>query len=460
MGMAGAVSDRAEGNRAYLLFICLVASLGGLLFGFDTAVISGTEPLFTREYALGAKMEGFVTSSAIIGCFLGAWLAGALTDAFGRKRVLLLSAALFVVSSLWCWLTRTAAELVWARLVGGLGIGIASLTSPLYIADVSPPRSRGRLVALQQLAIVLGILGAFFSNTLVGGLTLDEPAKWRLMFLVAVVPAGLFLALILPLPESPRWLTKQGREQEACAILTRLAGARDAQAGMAQIRDALAHEGATLGELFRPGVRRALCVGTGLAVFTQVTGINAIMYYAPKVFTEAGFGTAAAYWCGVWVGLTNLVFTLASMAVVDYLGRRSLLLIGATCMGVALLFVGYGFHAKLSGPALLGGVLAYVGSFAFSMGVVGWVVISEIYPTRIRGRAMAVATAAVWGACYLVSVTFPGLLAWVGSSATFWTYAAMCVGAILFVWWLVPETKGRSLEDIDRTWLASGSANG
>jgi SP family arabinose:H+ symporter-like MFS transporter len=229
---------------------------------------------------------------------------------------------------------------------------------------------------------------------------------------------------------------------------------------MAQIRDALAHEGATLGELFRPGVRRALCVGTGLAVFTQVTGINAIMYYAPKVFTEAGFGTAAAYWCGVWVGLTNLVFTLASMAVVDYLGRRSLLLIGATCMGVALLFVGYGFHAKLSGPALLGGVLAYVGSFAFSMGVVGWVVISEIYPTRIRGRAMAVATAAVWGACYLVSVTFPGLLAWVGSSATFWTYAAMCVGAILFVWWLVPETKGRSLEDIERAWLASGSANG
>jgi MFS transporter, SP family, arabinose:H+ symporter len=439
-------------GRLYLVVICLVASLGGLLFGFDTAVVSGAQPLFTAEFKLGDKMEGFVTSSAIIGCLFGALAAGLLTDRFGRKKVLLLSAVLFFISAVWCWFCQTAWELVWARLVGGLGIGIASLTSPLYIAEVSPPKSRGRLVALQQLAIVLGILAAFFGNSVISGLDLSEAAKWRWMFLIAVVPAVVFGGLIFLVPESPRWLTKQGRAGEARAILGRVVGDAEAETEMIQIAEAISHEGGSLLELLKPGLRRALLVGVALAILTQVTGINVIMYYAPKVFTEAGFGKAAAYWCGVLVGLTNLLFTLLSMAVVDRLGRKPLLLVGSVCMGVALAVVGYGFLAKVAGIGLLVGVLAYVGSFAFSMGVVGWVVISEIYPTRTRGRAMSVATASVWGACFLVSVTFPSLLAWLGSARTFWTYGALCVVAFLFVWFWVPETKGRSLEEIERSW--------
>ena len=580
--MTTSPAPRSGGSPVYLVVICLVAALGGLLFGFDTAVISGAEPLFTAEFRLDPDMEGFVTSAAIIGCFFGALAAGVLADRFGRKKVLLLSAVLFVVSAVWCWTCQTAWELVWARLVGGLGIGIASLTSPLYIAEVSPPRSRGRLVALQQMAIVLGILGAFFSNTLVNGAGLTDAAKWRWMFLVAVFPAGLFAALIFQVPESPRWLTKQGLKDKAHAILARVAGEQAAEVEMAQIVESIAHEGGSMAELLMPGLRRALWIGVVLAILTQVTGINAIMYYAPKVFTAAGFGAAAAYWCSVAVGVTNLIFTLFSMSVVDKLGRKPLLLIGAGCMGVALCGVGYSFftsslfterdlkalpalasrlqgaadpvsaylrtqfspdtqkvlaeyqmadpnakksrseakrlspalinelnkilrsstffsaerfsagalpadarillqqkpesaqlarlnrllleaayptalrvkdhHRGINGWELLVGVLAYVASFAFSMGVVGWVVISEIYPTRTRGRAMSVATAGVWGACYLVSVTFPSLLAGIGSAMTFWTYGLMCAVAIVFVWTCVPETKGKSLEEIEKQW--------
>lgn len=575
--MAPSPPSHSSGRSLYLLVICFVAALGGLLFGFDTAVISGSEVFFTREFNLSPEMEGWVVGSAIVGCFFGALAAGVLSDRFGRKKVLLLSALFFTGSAVWCGLARSAEELVYARLMGGLGIGIASLVSPLYIAEVSPPRSRGRLVALQQLAIVLGILGAFFSNSLMLKTALSEAAKWRWMLALGAFPAGLFFVLILPIPESPRWLAKQGLSARARAVLARVAGAAEADREMAEITEAIAHEGGSLAELFKPGVRRALFVGVTLAVLTQVTGINAIMYYGPKVFDAAGFGTAAAYWCSVLVGLTNLVFTVLSMAVVDRLGRKPLLLIGSTCMGLALAGVGFSFHSSslftdkdltdapaltrrvlasadpvaaalhtrfaqgtnsllaglrtagddakkqaallvpglnqlllddglhsaerfaavklspattalaaqkpageprarlnrmlledafpealarkpyhrgINGWQMLLGVLAYVASFAFSMGVVGWVVISEIYPTRTRGRAMSVATAGVWGACYLVSQTFPALLARVGSAATFWIYGVMCAVALGFVWRFVPETKGRSLEEIEKSWSA------
>lgn len=439
-------------HRLYLIVICLVAALGGLLFGFDTAVISGTVGFLQTEFALSAAMKGWVASSALVGCFLGALAAGTLSDRFGRRRVMLLSAFFFTVSAIWCGLAANAVQLVWARLVGGLGIGIASLISPLYIAEVAPPHLRGRLVALQQLAIVLGILGAFWSNRTILQTALSDAAKWRWMFAVGTFPAGLFLGLIFAVPESPRWLCKQGRLDEAGQVLLRVAGPTAAREELAQIREALTQEGGSLADLWRPGIRRALFVGVTLAVLTQVTGINAIMYYAPEIFKAAGSAASAAYNDTVWIGLTNLVFTLISMAVVDRLGRKPLLLIGATCMGLALVGVGAAFHFHLSGRGLLLGVIAYVGSFAVSMGVVGWVVISEIYPTRTRGRAMAVATSAVWAACFLVSQTFPILVEQVGSAATFWTYAALCVVAIAFVARCVPETKGRSLEEIERSW--------
>jgi MFS family permease len=565
----------APGSFVFLLVICSVAALGGLLFGFDTAVISGSEVLFTREFGLSPEQEGWVVGSAIVGCFWGALAAGVLSDRFGRKKVLLVAAVCFTVSAVWCGLARSARDLVAARLIGGLGIGVASLVSPLYIAEISPPRLRGRLVALQQLAIVLGILAAFFSNSLVLQTSLADGAKWRWMLALGAFPAMLFLVLILPIPESPRWLTKQGRADQAQAILSRVAGSAEAEREMRLITEAIAHEGGSVLDLLKPGLRRALVVGVSLAVLTQVTGINAMMYYGPKVFETAGFGLRAAYWCSVLVGVTNLIFTLLSMAVVDRLGRKPLLQIGATCMGLALYAVGFSFatsslfterdirdpaalvarvraaadpvsaalraqlsqdtnevwarlaapettpkelravlvgalnrllthptlytpelrswirlspttaalgaqrpggeqrarlnrmlledtypealtrkryHRGLNGWEMLVGVLAYVASFAFSMGVVGWVVISEIYPTRTRGRAMAVATAAVWAACYLVSQTFPTLLARLGSAATFWLYGAMCVVALVFVTRCVPETKGKSLEEIEKQW--------
>jgi sugar porter (SP) family MFS transporter len=444
-------ADRILGRLLYLLVICLVAAIGGLLFGFDTAVISGTVGFFQAEFKLSPGGTGWVASSALVGCFFGALMAGALSDRFGRKKVLLLSAMFFTVSAVWCGLAKTATDLVCGRLVGGLGIGIASLNSPLYIAEVSPPRIRGRLVALQQLAIVLGILAAFFTNSLVLHTSLADAAKWRWMFAIGVFPAAVFLLLILPVPESPRWLTKQRFPDKARAILAHIAGEQEADAEMAQITEAIVHEGATISDLLKPGLRQALFVGITLMILTQVTGINAIMYYAPEVFKQAGSGATAAFNDTVWVGLTNLFFTLLSMAFVDKLGRKLLLLIGVTCMGLSLFFVGYAFHIHASGLGVLIAVLAYVASFAFSMGVVGWVLISEIYPTRTRGRAMALATSAVWGACFLVSQTFP-IFKEISLAGTFWGYAVMCVVSMIFVWLWVPETKGRSLEEIEMSW--------
>ncbi|HNU53266.1 MAG TPA: sugar porter family MFS transporter [Verrucomicrobiota bacterium] len=450
--MTNPSSDDSAGDPVFLVIICVVAALGGLLFGFDTAVISGTVGFFEKEFGLSAVMKGWVTGSALVGCFFGALGAGALSDRVGRKRVMLLAAAFFTVSAVWCGLAGDATQLVLARLVGGLGIGIASLVSPLYIAEVSPAARRGLLVALQQLAIVLGILAAFYSNSLLLQTDLAAAAKWRWMFAVGAFPAVVFLASILIVPESPRWLCKQGRETEASTIIVRLSGPEAARAELAEIRDALAQEGGAWRELLLPGVRRALWVGLILAVLTQVTGINAIMYYAPDIFKQAGSEATTAYNDTVWVGLTNLVFTVVSMAVVDRLGRKPLLLIGATCMGAALAWVGYAFHHSMGGIGLLVGVLAYVGSFALSMGVVGWVVISEIYPTRIRGRAMAVATGGVWAACYVVAQTFPVLVERIGTGTTFWVYGVFCIVAIAFVALFVPETKGRTLEEIERSW--------
>jgi MFS transporter, SP family, arabinose:H+ symporter len=438
-------------RRFFLLVVCLVAALGGLLFGFDTAVISGTVGFFQSEFKLSAAGTGWVASSALVGCFFGALIAGAISDRFGRKKVLLLAALFFTVSAIWCGFAGSATDLVAARLVGGLGIGIASLVSPLYIAEISPPKIRGMLVALQQLAIVLGILGAFFSNSVVLHTDLAEAAKWRWMFAIGAFPALVFLLLILPVPESPRWLTKQGLADQARAVLERVVGKEQAAVEMAAISEAIAHEGATLGDLFKHGTMRALFIGITLMILTQVTGINAIMYYAPEVFKQAGSAASSAFNDTVWVGLTNLVFTLLSMAVVDRLGRKPLLLIGSVAMGLALAFVGYSFHAKLSGLPVLLGVLAYVGSFAFSMGVVGWVLVSEIYPTRTRGRAMSLATAAVWAACFAVSQTFP-IFKQISIAGTFWGYGVLCAVAFVFVWLFVPETKGRSLEEIERSW--------
>ena len=447
------LNDRSpQGSLLYLGVVVLVAALGGLLFGFDTAVISGTIGLFKVEFELSAAMIGWTSSSALVGCMLGAALAGMLSDRFGRKKVLLLSAVLFTVSAVWCGLAVTVGQLIWARILGGMGIGIASMLSPLYIAEVSPPRLRGRLVSLQQFAIISGILGAYFSNALVLHTGLSDPAKWRWMFALGAFPAGIFFLLLWLVPESPRWLVKQGLVDRARGILNRVAGVAAADAEMAQIQSALAHEGASLRELLKPGLRLALLIGILLAVFQQITGINAILYYAPEIFKAAGSEARSAFNDTVWIGVVNLLFTIVAIALIDRLGRKPLLVMGTIAMGLALVLVGLAFSLKVSGVGLLAVILAYVAAFAASQGPVVWVIVSEIFPTRIRGRAMSVATVCLWAACYLVSQTFPILVETVGSAVTFWLYAAMCLVTVVFVVLFVPETKGKSLEEIEARW--------
>jgi SP family arabinose:H+ symporter-like MFS transporter len=383
---------------------------------------------------------------------IGAGGAGTVTDRFGRKLVLLLSAVLFFASAVGCGLARSATDLVVARLIGGLGVGIASMISPLYIAEVSPPAARGRLVGLQQLAIVSGILLAFLSNALLLHTAIADTAKWRWMLAVGAFPAGAFFLLLLPIPESPRWLLKQGRRDRARTILARIAGAGAVDQEIQQIETAIATETGDISELFRPGLRTALIIGVVLAVLQQFAGINAIMYYAPRIFEKSGAVASSAFSDTVLVGLVNLIFTLIGMTLVDRLGRKSVLIVGAIGMTAALVLVGGAFVAGYSGALLLIPILAYVACFAASTGIVTWVIIAEIFPTRMRGRAMSIAIVALWAACYLVSQSFPVLLENVGAAATFFTYAFMNVLTICFVWYFVPETKGRSLEVIEASW--------
>lgn len=436
----------------YVALISIAAATGGLLFGFDTAVISGTLRFFETEFALSAAMVGWVVGSVLIGCMLGAAVAGWTADRFGRKRVLLLSAVLFFVSAVWCGVAQSAGELVWARWIGGVGVGIASMLSPMYIAEVSPARVRGRLVALQQLAIVVGILLAFISNAVLLNTSLSDAAKWRWMFAVEAFPAAAFFLFLLPVPESPRWMVQRGHRDSARETLVRVGGDVEADRQLAEIEGAISTETGTVGELLRPGLRTALVIGVVLAILQQVSGINAIMYYAPRIFEESGALAGSAFGQSILVGLINLLFTLLGMALVDRVGRKPMLVVGAAGMTITLLLVGSAFATENSGAWLLMPILGYVACFAASTGVVTWVIISEIFPNRVRGRAMSIAVVALWAACYLVSQTFPMLLESVGAAWTFFGYAAMNVLTFIFAWSVVPETKGRTLEEIERSW--------
>jgi len=437
----------------FVVLISLVAATGGLLFGFDTAVISGTVGFFRTEFELSTVETGWVASSALIGCIIGALCAGPLSDALGRKKVLFLTGIFFAASAVWCGLLTNATQLVWARLLGGIGVGTASLISPLYIAEAAPARVRGRLVSLQQLTIVIGILTAYFSNSVILGLDLSDGMKWRWMFTAEAFPAVAFILLLVLVPESPRWLVKQERSDEALAIMIRVSGRERAAGQIAEIEEAVAEEGSSFRDLLKPGLRKALLIGMVLAVLQQITGINAILYYAPEIFKQAGAGVSSAFDDTVLIGLINLVFTLVAMCLVDRFGRRRLLILGPAGMAVSLSMVAAAFHWNASSDLLLAAILAYVASFAVSMGPVVWIVISEIFPTRTRGRAMSAATVVLWASCYVVSQTFPVMAEAWSPEVTFSTYAVMCVVTILFVWRFVPETKGKSLEAIERSWV-------
>jgi SP family arabinose:H+ symporter-like MFS transporter len=440
----------------YVLLLSLVAAVGGLLFGYDTAVIAGGIGFLQERFDLSAAMKGWAASSALLGCIAGALVSGTLGDRYGRKRMLVVCAVLFAVSAIGSAIPRNLTEFSIARFIGGVGVGAASMLSPLYIAEIAPARMRGRLVSLNQLAIVCGIFGVYFVNLLIqrmGDHAWNVEQGWRWMFGSEMLPALLFIFLLLLVPESPRWLVREGRGEEALAIFSRISGRAEAQREVASIEGALAHETGSIRQLFGPGLRVALGIGLALALFQQFSGINAIMYYAPEIFKATGSSVDGAFLQAVSVGTVNLFFTFLAIWLVDRVGRKVLLLAGAAVECLALVGVGYYFHVGSAGWGVLLFVLLYVAAFAATMGPVVWVVISEIFPTKIRGRAMSISIVLLWIACFVVSQTFPMLVEWLGIARTFWAYALVCAGCFLFVLRVVPETKGRSLEEIERSWI-------
>jgi sugar porter (SP) family MFS transporter len=446
----------------YVWLVCIVAAIGGLLFGYDTAVISGAIGFLKTLFGLDAKWTGWAASSALVGCVIGVAFAGVLSDWLGRKKTLIAAGILFLVSAIGTALSRNLAEFIIYRVVGGVGVGAASITSPMYIAEMTPARIRGRMVSVNQFAIVSGILLVYFVNYFIAQMG-DEAWNirlgWRWMFGSGALPALLLVALLLLVPESPRWLTKQGREGEAARILAKVDGQRHAETEMAAIRDAIAHESGSVVQLFQPGMRIVLVIGVVLAVLQQVTGINVFLYYGPEIFKKLGTGTNAALLQTIVVGAVNLTFTIIAIWTVDRLGRKPLMLIGAGGMGVSLLSMGLATFYQKTEMWVLVFILGYIASFALSVGPVTWVILSEIFPTRIRGRAMAIAAFCLWSANYVVSQTFPmmnenkWLVEKFNRAFPFWVYGGLCAVLVVFVLLFVPETKGKTLEEIEKHWM-------
>jgi MFS transporter, SP family, arabinose:H+ symporter len=467
--------DDNRGSRLYLFLACLVAGLGGLLFGFDTAVISGAEGPVAQLFHLSEFMEGWIVTSALVGCLFGAAIAGTLADRFGRKVVMLLAAVLFVLCSLGSAVPLAPWHLVVARLVGGTGIGIASMLCPMYIAEIAPARLRGGLITTYQLAITIGIAAAFFSNyglaylaknhagiydgALMRWIFLDEARwifvdqVWRGMLLAGVLPAGVLFLLLFFVPESPRWLTKQGRTDEALGILARISGHEQASREMREISETLAQESGSLWQLLEPGIQPALWIGILLPFLSQICGINVIIYYGPKVLEQAHLSKDTALLWQVMLGSVGVVATTAAIFTVDKLGRKPLLLIGLTGVGLTL-FLG-GLMFALSAPALAILVVfgCYLAFFNFSYGSVCWIIISEIFPTAIRGRAMSLCVFSLWAGCNVVALSFPSALSKYGVAWAFWLYAMTIPAALLLVIMRIPETKGKTLEQIERSWV-------
>ncbi len=479
---------QAEYNLAYVWTICLVAALGGLLFGYDWVVIGGAKPFFEAYFELNSEaLSGWANSCALLGCLLGSVISGGLSDRLGRKKLLLASAFLFAVSSvLTGWASSFPSFVVW-RIVGGVAIGMASNLSPMYIAEVAPARMRGRLVAVNQLTIVIGILAAQVANYYIArgspqpseemvqhvmqGNHLERDAAvklasaevirpswfgrygWRWMFTAVTVPSLLFLLGASLIPESPRWLVKNGRAERARQILARIGGEQHAAAEVADIQQTIAGDEmqrVRFSDLLEPKLSRILLVGITLAVLQQWSGINSIFNYAEEIYRSAGYGISDIMFNIVITGAINLVCTLVAIGTVDHFGRRRLMLFGCAGIGLSHALIGIAYYLGLKGLSVLIFTLCALGCYGISLAPVTWVLIAEIFPNRIRGAAISVAVSALWIACFILTFLFPILTGKVGMAATFWLYAGICVLGFVFVFLRVPETKGKTLEQIER----------
>jgi len=447
----------SSANLRFVLFATAVTAIGGFLFGYDTAVINGANTYLKSYLNLTPAQEGAVGASAILGCIPGAMFAGFLSDRFGRKKLLFLCALLYAVSGILSAIPRTLEQFLAARFLGGLGIGASSMICPVYIAEISPEKWRGRLGSLFQLGIVIGIFITLFINKLIqsaGDDAWNTAMGWRWMMGMEALPALVFIALLLTVPESPRWLSQKGRNAEAKNILEKIGGAERAESELASIRAALQQEEGRFSELFSRIYFKPLAIAVLLMAFSQFCGINAIIYYSTKIFESAGAVKNAAFASTVWMGLINVLFTFVAIAFVDKSGRKPLLLIGTFVQTAALGMVGWMFHTQQNGIALLVCVVIFTGAFAAAMGPIPWILCSEIFPNKVRGRAMSIATFTIWFSCYIVAKTFPMLndSPSIGPAVTFGIYASISLLSFLFILSIVPETKGRTLEEIEKSW--------
>lgn len=457
-------------KKSSILTITLVASLGGFLFGFDMAVISGVLPFLQKQFSLSAFEEGWFVSSALIGCIIGVAFSGELSDRLGRKKPLLISAAFFFLSALGCAFMPSMFWLIAFRLLGGVGIGLASNVVPLYISEIAPAKSRGRLITYYQFALTFGILVAYLTNAGLLEYATTHPATgdagwfsyifsqevWRGMLVLGAIPAVLFLAGLFIVPESPRWLMQQGRSGEATATLQRISSQEEMQKEIAQLQKSVKTKEVSYKELFSPRWRKALLIGMLLPLFSQFSGINAIIYYGPSILSNAGKSLSSSLMSQVIFGVANMVFTLIAICKVDSWGRRPLYIFGTAGAAITLFLTGVCFATGATTSIwLLVCVLAFLACFAFSIGPLKFVVAAEIFPSKIRGRAMAISIMVMWIADTIVGQLTPVLLKGIGTAATFWTFAAFCVIAFLVVYKMLPETKGKTLEQIEAEWGGS-----
>ena len=452
-----------KNKSVYLLLITMVSAMGGFLFGYDFVVIGGAKPFYEVFFDISGMpvMQGWVMGSAILGCLLGVMIAGSLSDRYGRKPLLFIAAVIFIVASVGTGAANSLFWFVFYRILGGVGIGVASNLSPMYIAEVSPAKVRGRFVSINQLTIVLGILSAQLINWLIA-----EPVAtgedilaswngqmgWRWMFWACAIPSVAFFALVFFIPESPRWLANRMNYQRAEDIFVRIGGHKHAERELNEIKATTkdVKQKADFRMLFQGRMPRILLIGIVIAIFQQWCGINVIFNYAQEIFAAAGYGVSDILFNIVITGVTNVIFTFVGMYAVDRLGRRPLLLIGAVGLACIYAILGACYFFQITGVAVLFLVMMAIGCFAMTLGPVAWVVISEIFPTRIRGMAMAVATFSLWAGCFVLTYTFPILNNGLGPYGTFWLYGVICVLGFVFIKSVLPETKGKSLEEIEK----------
>ena len=436
-------------KRKFVLLVSMVAALGGLLFGFDTAIISGAIPAITSYFHLNEYMLGWAVSSVLIGCAAGALVSGGFADKYGRRFMLTVYALLFAVSGIGAGLSHQLYLFIFFRLLGGLAVGGAAMVSPMYIAEIAPAAWRGRLVACYQLAIVIGILLAYFSNYLFNGVGENG---WRWMFASQAVPSLLFLCMLWLVPESPRWLVKKGCKETAAAVLAKTVGALTAQEEIAAIEHSFQHypETPSLRTLFSKTYRSVLFIGIMVALFQQVTGINSILYYAPVIFKGTGLDNASSLLQTIGIGLVNVAATFIAIILVDKVGRKKFLLAGSLLMALSLCGVALCFYYRYFEHYLvLLFMLLYVATFGCTLGAVTWIYLAEIFPNRIRGLALSVATLSLWLADFIVTYTFPAMTKHLGTASTLFCYAALSVTAFIYMLIHLKETKGRSLEEIE-----------